>query len=78
MYMNQTFSTDDQLSGRYRNVFLREQNSYNVRGSFWNNDFHFYGTFMDTFLNSSALMIKTGGNLTRLPGSITSITIDRG
>ena len=77
-YMNQRFSFDDKMDGRYRNAFLKEPGMYTVRGSYWNNDFHFYGTFVDTFLNSGALMVKTGGNITRLPGSVANITVDRG
>ena len=77
-YMNERFSDDENLQGRYRNAFLKEPDTYVVRGSYWNNDFHFYGTFIDTFLNSGALMVKTIGNITRLPGSVVSIVIDRG
>lgn len=76
--MNERYSVDNQLSGRYRNVFLKEPARYVVRGSYWNNDFHFYGTFVDTFLNNSALMIKTIGNITRQPGGIIDVSIDRG
>ena len=77
-YMNERFSEDEDLYGRYRNAFLKEPDMYAVRGSYWNNDFHFYGTFVDAFLNSGALMVKTIGNITRLPGSIVGISIDRG
>lgn len=77
-YMNERFSEDKDLYGRYRNAFLKEPDMYTVRGSYWNNDFHFYGTFVDAFLNSGALMVKTIGNITRLPGSIVGISIDRG
>ena len=49
-YMNERFSEDEDLYGRYRNAFL----------------------------NSGALMVKTIGNITRLPGSIVGISIDRG
>lgn len=77
-YMNEHFSVDDTIITKYKNRFLKEQNKYTIRGSYWNNDFHFYGTFIDTFLNNNALLVKTIGNITKQPGSITNITIDRG
>lgn len=78
MYMNERFSMEEKVLAKYSNRFLKEQSRYNIRGSFWNNDFHFYGTFMDIFLNNNALLVKTCGNITRLPGSIVGINIDRG
>ena len=63
---------------KYRNAFLKDVGHYTVRGSYWNNDFHFYGTFIDTFLNNNALLVKTIGNITRLPGSVATIMVDRG
>jgi hypothetical protein len=50
---------------KYKNTFLREPDRYTIRGSYWNNDFHFYGTFIDTFLNNNALLIKTAGSILR-------------
>jgi len=76
--MNERFSTDESLENKYRNDFLKQQNSYIVRGSYWNNDFHFYGTFVDTFMNSGALMVKACGCITRIPGSAVAIIVDRG
>jgi len=78
MYMNERFSMDEEMRVKYSNRFLKEQDRYTVRGSFWNNDFHFYGTFIDTFLNDNALLVKTCGNITRLPGSVVGIDVDRG
>lgn len=76
--MNERLFVEEDLTGKYKNTFLKSPDSYVVRGSFWNNNFHFYGTFIDTFLNGNALLVKTSGNITRLPGNITTITIDRG
>jgi hypothetical protein len=63
--MNKRFSTDDNMLVKYKNTFLREPDRYTIRGSYWNNDFHFYGTFIDTFLNNNALLIKTAGSILR-------------
>lgn len=64
--MNERYANNNnQLLEKYRNVFLKDPSRYVVRGSYWNNDFHFYGTFMDAFLNNGALMVKTIGNITR-------------
>lgn len=76
--MNERFSYDDDMLVKYENRFLKEQGCYKVRGSFWNNDFHFYGTFIDTFLNNNALLVKTGGSIARQPGSIVAVDVDRG
>lgn len=77
-YMNKRFSTDDNMLVKYKNTFLREPDRYTIRGSYWNNDFHFYGTFIDTFLNNNALLIKTAGSILRQPGGVISISVDRG
>ena len=54
-YMNERYVEDDDMLDKYRNTFLKDVGHYTVRGSYWNNDFHFYGTFIDTFLNNNAL-----------------------
>lgn len=77
-YMNERYVEDDDMLDKYRNTFLKDVGHYTVRGSYWNNDFHFYGTFIDTFLNNNALLVKTIGNITRLPGSVATIMVDRG
>jgi len=77
-YMNERFIDGENITGRYHNVFLKQPDMYTVRGSYWNNDFHFYKTFVDAFFGSGALMVKTIGNITRLPGSVVGITVDRG
>ena len=73
-YINNHFQLDENIQNKYKGIDVQIIR----RGSFWNNDFHFYGTFIDTFLSNNALIVKAAGNIMRIPGSIVDICVDRG
>lgn len=48
-----------------------------ARGSYWNNDFNIYENFYKTLTEDNSLVVNCPGNITRCPGLVVNVGIDR-
>lgn len=76
-YINSRFDVGAETLDKYNGDAMKS-GGYIERGSVWNNNFHFYGTFSDVFLNDNALMVRTCGEISRIPGGLVGLTVDKG
>lgn len=78
-YVNARFMQLYDCEDKYQGIRpVAGEVEYRRRGSYWNNDFHFYGMFMDAFLNSNALLVKSAGMIDRIPGCVVDVSVDKG
>lgn len=73
-FKNSRFNSNDIIE---KYDYLENTLDYLDNGSYWNNDFDIYNSTLKTLLEGSSIVVNTCGDITRQPGGIVNINLDK-